>query len=39
MVSSGLKDSREGKTISNKEMKYRISAWQKIDVQRNLSSG
>ncbi|AFL73755.1 hypothetical protein [Thiocystis violascens] len=29
MVSSGLKDSREGKTISNEEMERRISAWQK----------
>jgi predicted transcriptional regulator len=29
MVSSGLKDSREGKTISNEEMKRRISSWRK----------
>jgi hypothetical protein len=29
MVSSGLNDSREGKTISNDEMKRRIGAWQK----------
>ncbi len=29
MIASGLKDSREGKTISNDEMKRRISAWQK----------
>jgi predicted transcriptional regulator len=29
MIASGLKDSREGKTISNDEMKRRLSAWQK----------
>ena len=29
MVPSGLKDSREGKTISNEEMKRRISSWRK----------
>ena len=29
MVSSGLKDSRAKKTISNEEMERRISAWQK----------
>jgi hypothetical protein len=29
MVFSGLNDSREGKTMSNKEMKDRISEWQK----------
>ena len=29
MIASGLKDSREGKTISNDEMKHRLSAWQK----------
>jgi predicted transcriptional regulator len=29
MITRGLKDSREGKTVSNKEMKRRISAWQK----------
>lgn len=29
MVSSGLNDSREGKTISNDDMKRRIGAWRK----------
>ncbi|MBK5940101.1 hypothetical protein [Halochromatium roseum] len=29
MIASGLRDSREGKTISNDEMKRRLSAWQK----------
>ena len=29
MVQRGLKDSDRGKTISNEEMKHRISAWQK----------
>lgn len=29
MVSSGLNDSRDGKTISNDEMKRRIGAWRK----------
>ncbi len=29
MIARGLKDSREGRTISNEEMKRRISAWQK----------
>ena len=29
MIASGLKDLREGKTISNDEMKRRLSAWQK----------
>jgi hypothetical protein len=29
MISSGLKDSRERKTISNDEMKRRLGAWQK----------
>jgi len=29
MIASGLKDSREGKTISNDEMKRKLSAWQK----------
>ena len=29
MIASGLKDSREGKTISHDEMKRRIGAWQK----------
>lgn len=29
MIASGLKDSREGKTISNDEMKRRLSAWRK----------
>jgi predicted transcriptional regulator len=29
MIASGLKDSREGRTISNDEMKRRLSAWQK----------
>ena len=29
MITRGLKDSREGKTVSNKEMKRKINAWQK----------
>jgi predicted transcriptional regulator len=29
MIARGLNDSREGRTISNDEMKRRISAWQK----------
>ncbi len=29
MIARGLNDSREGRTISNEEMKRRISAWQK----------
>lgn len=29
MIERGLEDSQEGKTISNEEMKRRISAWQK----------
>ena len=29
MVVRGLEDSREGRTISDEEMKRRISAWQK----------
>lgn len=29
MIARGLKDSREGKTISNEDMKRRISAWLK----------
>ena len=29
MIARGLKDSREGNTISNEEMKHRISQWQK----------
>ena len=29
IVERGLEDSREGRTISNEEMKRRISAWQK----------
>jgi ribosomal protein S3AE len=29
IIASGLRDSREGKTISNDEMKRRLSAWQK----------
>ena len=29
VIASGLKDSREGKTISHDEMRRRISAWQK----------
>ena len=29
MVARGIEDSREGRTISNEEMKRRISAWQK----------
>ena len=29
MIARGLKDSREGRTISDEEMKRRISAWQK----------
>ena len=36
MIASGLKDSREGKTISNDEMKRRLGAWQKQDGQRKL---
>ena len=29
MVQRGLKDSDQGKTISNEEMKHRIHTWQK----------
>jgi predicted transcriptional regulator len=29
MIARGLKDSKEGRTISNEEMKRRLSAWQK----------
>lgn len=29
MIEHGLEDSREGRTISNEEMKRRITAWQK----------
>jgi len=29
MIARGLDDSRAGRTISNDEMKQRISAWQK----------
>ncbi|MDI1278373.1 hypothetical protein [Methylobacter sp.] len=29
MVERGLKDSREGRIISNEEMEHRILAWQK----------
>jgi len=29
MIARGLNDSREGRTISNEEMKRRVSAWQK----------
>ncbi len=29
MIARGLEDSREGRTISDEEMKRRISAWQK----------
>ena len=29
MVQRGLKDSDQGKTISNEEMKHRIRTWQK----------
>ena len=29
MIARGLADSREGRTISNEEMKRRVSAWQK----------
>ncbi|MCK4817620.1 hypothetical protein KA005_17760 [bacterium] len=29
MIARGLKDSREGKTISSEEMKRRIGVWQK----------
>ena len=29
MIVRGLEDSREGRTISDEEMKRRISAWQK----------
>ena len=27
MIKKGLEDSKNGKTISNKEMKYRIKQW------------
>lgn len=36
MVSSGLNDSREGKTISKDEMKRRIGAWRKLGGRRRL---
>ncbi|OGR13174.1 MAG: hypothetical protein A2097_15515 [Desulfobacula sp. GWF2_41_7] len=29
MIENGLRDSREGRTISNEEMKRRMDAWQK----------
>ena len=29
MIARGVEDSREGRTISNEEMKRRISAWRK----------
>lgn len=29
MVEQGLEDSRKGRTISNEEMKHKISQWQK----------
>ena len=29
MITRGLEDSREGRTISDEEMERRISAWQK----------
>ncbi len=29
MITRGLKDSREGRTLSNDEMKRRIGAWRK----------
>jgi len=29
MIARGLKDSREGRTISNEDMRRRIGAWQK----------
>ena len=29
MIEHGLKDSREGKLISNEEMEHRIRSWQK----------
>ena len=29
MIARGLEDSREGRTISDEEMKRKISAWQK----------
>ena len=29
MINNGLEDSRTGKTISNENMKNRISSWQK----------
>ena len=29
MVQNGLRDSRENRTISNKDMEHRIKSWQK----------
>lgn len=29
MIARGLKDAKDGRTISNKEMKHRIKQWQK----------
>lgn len=29
MVEQGLEDSRRGRTVSNEEMKHKISQWQK----------
>jgi hypothetical protein len=29
MIENGLRDSREGRTISNEEMKRRMDVWQK----------
>ncbi len=29
MIARGLKDSREGKVVSNEEMKRRLNIWQK----------
>jgi len=29
MIENGLRDSKEGRTISNEEMKRRMDAWQK----------
>ncbi len=29
MIAHGLQDSKEGKTISNDEMRHRMRAWQK----------
>jgi predicted transcriptional regulator len=39
MIEQGLSDSRQGKSLSNEEMKRRISAWQKQDGQKKLLNG